>query len=82
MERAHDFQELLGVSNIVNHLSQIEYRGSGIKFAKAHNKMNNMWAKLCKLQDDEVEFNLGDYNVVSTNKNVVTSLKEGFKEAQ
>ena len=33
MERAYDFQELLGTTNIVNHLSQIEYGRNGIKSA-------------------------------------------------
>ena len=48
MERAYDFQELLGAANTINHLSQIEYGGNGIKFARVHNKMNNIWAKLHK----------------------------------
>ena len=38
--------------------------------------------KLHKLQDDEVEPNLGDYSAVSTDEDVVAALKEGFKEVQ
>ena len=82
MERAYDFQELLGAANTVNHLSQIEYGGNGLKFERAHNKMNNIWAKLHKLEGDEVEPNLGDYSAVSTDEQVITALKEGLKEAQ
>ena len=44
--------------------------------------MNNIWAKLHKLQDDEVEPNLKDYSVISTDENIVVALKEGLKEAQ
>lgn len=82
MERAYNFQELLGVVNIVNCLSQIEYGGNGIKFGRAHNKMTNIRAKLHKLHEDEVELDLGDYSAVSSNEDVVTALKEGFREAQ
>ena len=53
-----------------------------IKFARAHNKMNNIWAKLHKLEEDEREPNLGDYSVVSTNEDVVQALKQGLKDAQ
>ena len=55
MEKAYDLHELLGDANIVNHLSQIEYGGNGIKFAKEHNKMKIIWAKLHPLLEDEVE---------------------------
>jgi hypothetical protein len=82
MERAYDFNELLGAANTVNHLSQMEYGGNGLKFARAHNKMNNIWGKLHKLEVEELEPNLGDYSAVSTNDDVVTALKEGLKEAQ
>lgn len=52
----------------------------GLNFPRAHNKMNNIWAMLYKLMDREVEPNIKDYNVVSTNDDVVTPLKEGLKE--
>ena len=82
MERAYDFQELVGCANIVNHLSQIEYGHNGIKFARAHNKMKNIWAKLHPLGEGEGEPNLGDYSLVSTNEGVVKALNQGLKEAQ
>ena len=44
--------------------------------------MNNIWAKLYKLEDGEEEPNLGDYSIVATNEEVVKALKEGLKEAQ
>jgi len=82
LERSYDFHELLGCANTVNHLSQIEYGGNGIKFGRAHNKMNNIWGKLHPLQPDEVEPDLGDYTAVSTNDHVISALKEGLKDAQ
>jgi len=82
MEKTYDFQELLGATNIVNCLLQIEYGGNNIKFGRAYNKMMKIWAKLYKLGKDKVEPNLGNYNVVSSNEEVVIALKEGFKEAQ
>ena len=82
MERAYDFQELLGAANTVNRLSAIEYGSNGIRFGQAYNKMTNIWAKLHKLEEDEVEPDLVDYTTVSSNREVVTALKEGLKEAQ
>jgi len=82
MERAYDFQELLGAANTVNRLSQMEYGKNGIKFGRVNKKMTNISAKLYKLADDEVEPDLGDYSAISSNEEVVTALKEGFKEAQ
>ena len=79
MERAYDFQELLGAANTINRLSHIEYEGNGIKFGRAHNKMTNIWAKLYLLAEDEVEPDLGNYSVVSTNEEVVIALKERLK---
>ena len=66
----------------MNYLSQIEYGGNGLKFVRAHNKMTNIWAKLHKLEENEVEADLGDYSSISTNDDVITALKEGFKDAQ
>ena len=82
MERAYDFQELLGAANTVNRLSAIEYGSNGIRFGRAHNKMTNIWAKLHKFEEDKVEPDLGDYTTVSSNREVVTALKEGLKEPQ
>ena len=82
MERAYDFHELLSSANTVNHLSQIEYGGNGIKFGRAHNKMNNIWAKLHGLEEGETAPDLGDYSGVATNEAVVDALKEGLKLAQ
>jgi len=42
MKRVYDSQEFLGTANTVNHLSQIEYKENKIKFARTHNKMNNI----------------------------------------
>jgi len=82
MERAYDFQELLGAANTVNRLSQMEYGSNGLKFGRAHNKMTNIWAKLHPLSEDEVQPDLGNYRAVGTNGEVVTALKEGLREAQ
>ena len=81
MEKAYDFHELVSCANTVNHLLQIEYGGNGIKFGRAHNKMNNIWGKLHDLQDDEMKPNLGDYSAVSSNDQGVQTLKEGLKNA-
>jgi len=62
-------------------LSSSEYGRNDLKFSRAHNKMNNIWAKLHKLEGDEVELDFVDYSVVSSNENVVPTLKEGLKEA-
>jgi len=82
MERACDFQELLDATNTVNHLSQIEYRENDLKFLGVYNKMNNIWAKLHKLEGDKVELDLGDYTTISSNKDVIIALKQGLKEVQ
>lgn len=82
MERAYDFHELVSCANTLNHLSQIEYGENGMKFGRTHNKMNNIWAKMHQLQENESAANLGDYSAVHSNEEVVSALKEGLKDAQ
>ena len=82
MERAHDFYKLVSCANTLNHLSQIEYGGNVIKFGRAHDKRNNIWAKLHGLQEIEPEPNLGDYTNVAIKTLVIEALKEGLKLAQ
>jgi len=82
MERAYNFHKLVVCANTVNHLSQIEYGGNGIKFGQAHNKMNNIWGKMHELRDNEVPPNLANYTVVATDELVIEALKEGLKDAQ
>ena len=81
MERAYDFHELVSYANTLNHLSQIEYGENGMKFGRMHNKMNNIWAKMHQLQENESAANLGDYSAVHSNEEVVSALK-GLKDAQ
>jgi hypothetical protein len=50
MERAYDYQELVGCANTVNQLAAIEYGSNGLQFGRAHNKQQNMWANLHPLE--------------------------------
>jgi hypothetical protein len=60
----------------------VEYGSNGLKFARVHNKQANVWADLHPLAVGESPTNLGDYRLVSTDKNIVEALKEGLQEAQ
>ena len=44
--------------------------------------MLNIWADLHPLSKGELPCNLGDYNAIQTDADVVAALKEGMKEAQ
>ena len=81
-ERAYDFHKLVNTANTLNHISTIEYGKNGLAFKKQHNKMENVWESLHKLQASEERCNLGDYNIISTNEEVISALQEGLKEAQ
>ena len=80
-ERAYDFHELVNTANTLNHLSAIEYGENGLKFGKLHNKMENIWADLHKLENGETPCDLGDYSAVGSNDDVIAALKEGLKAA-
>lgn len=82
MERAYDFQELVGCANTVNQLAAIEYGENGLRFDRAHNKQQNIWAKLHPLQPGEAPADLGDYSSLTTDADIVLALKEGLKAAQ
>ena len=81
-ERAYDFHELVNTANTLNHISAIEYGKNGLAFKKQYNKMENVWESLHKLQAGEERCSLGDYNIISTNEEVISALQEGLKEAQ
>ena len=82
MERAYDFQELVGCANTVNQLAAIEYGENGLRFDRAHNKQQNIWADLHPLEAGQAPVDLGDYSSLTTNEDIVLALKEGFKAAQ
>ena len=82
MERAYDFQELVGCANTVNHLAAIEYGSNGLQFGRAHNKQKNMWTDLHPLERGQAPANLGDYSALATDEDFVAALKEGLKAAQ
>jgi len=72
----------LGAANTVNHFIQIEYRVNGIKFIRTYNNMKKIWTKLHLLLGDKVELDLGNYSLVSSNKQIVIALKDRLREAQ
>jgi hypothetical protein len=39
LECAYDFHELVGCTNILNHLFAIEYGDNGLQFGRVHNKL-------------------------------------------
>jgi len=82
MERAYDFQELVGCANTVNHLVAIEYGPNGLQFGRAHNKQCNIWANLHPLKHEQSLADLGDYSALNTDEDFVSALKEGLKAAQ
>lgn len=41
-ECAYDFHELVGTTNPLNHISDVEHRKDGLAFKKKHNKMVNI----------------------------------------
>jgi hypothetical protein len=81
-ERAYDFHDLVNTANTLNHISATEYGKNGLTFNKQHNKMENVWESLHKLQSGEQRCNLGDYKLVSCDAEVILALQEGLKEAQ
>ena len=82
MERAYDFQELVGCANTVNQLVAIEYAENGLRFDRAHNKQRNIWADLHPLEAGEAPANLANFSSLSTNEDIIVALREGLKEAQ
>ena len=82
LERVYDFDEVVNTTNALNCVSGVEYGENGHKFNQIHNNMENVWEKLHPMANGEVPTNLSDYNLVSTNEQVVGALKEGFRKAQ
>ena len=82
LEHAYDFHELINTANTINRLATSEYDENILKFGRVHNKMECVWESLQPLAPGEVRCDLEDYNLVSTNDDVVSALKEGFKKAQ
>ena len=82
MERAYDFQELVGCANTVNQLAAIEYGPNGLQFGRAHNKQQNIWADLHPLERGQSPADLGDYSELAKEEDLVVALKEGLKAAQ
>jgi hypothetical protein len=81
MERAYDFQELVGCANTVNQLAAIEYGPNEPQFGRAHTKQCNIWADLHPLEQGESLADLGDYSALATYEDFVSALKEGLKAA-
>ena len=82
MERAYDFQELVGCANTVNQLAAIEYGENGLQFDRAHNKQRNIWGDLHPLEPGQAPPDLANYSSLSTDADIVLALKEGLKAAQ
>ncbi len=80
-ERAYDFHELVNSANTLNHISAIEYGKNGLSFKKQHNKMENVWESLHKIQPGEQRCNLGDYTAITSNADVIAALQDGLKKA-
>ena len=80
-ERAYDFHKLVNSANILNHISAVEYGKNGLASKKQHNKMENVWESLHKLQPGEQRCNLGDYTAITSNADVIAALQDGLKEA-
>ena len=80
-ERAYDFHALVNSTNILNHISTIEYGKNVLALKKQHNKMENVWKSLHKLQPGEQQCNLGDYTVITSNVDVIAALQDGLKKA-
>ena len=78
-ERAYDFHKLLNTTNMLNHLSKVEYGHNGLKFNKQYNKMENIWAKIHPLRDHEAAADLANYGNIGTNAEVVLALHKGLK---
>jgi len=57
----YDFHKLLNTANTLNHLSEVEHLDNGLKFKKQHQKMENIWAAMHPLGDNESPCNLGDW---------------------
>ena len=72
----------MNTANTLNHISAVEYGKNGFVFKKQHNKMDNVWESLQKLESREQCCNFGDYNLIPTNAEVVLALQEGLKQAQ
>jgi len=78
-ESTYDFYELVNTTNMLNHVFTTEYRKNGLAFNKQHNKMQNVWKLLQKLQLGEELCNLGNYNKILTNVDVTAMLHKGLK---
>ena len=81
-EHTYYFHKLVNSANILNHISVVEYGKNGLALQKQHNKMENVWESLHKLQHGEQRCNLGDYKVTTPNADVIAALQDGLKEAR
>lgn len=81
-ERAYDFHQLVCTGNTLNRLTTTEYKESGLKFGRLHNKMKNVWADLHPLTADERPCDLSDYSLIDSDAEVISALQEGLAEAQ
>jgi hypothetical protein len=83
LERTYDFHELVALAHTLNHLAEIEFgHANGLQFRWAHNKMENVWARLHLLKDHEAPCDLEDYIEMGSKDDIVAALKEGLREAQ
>jgi len=80
-ECTYGFDKMLNIANTLNHMSTIEYGKNGLASKKQHNKMDNVWESLHKLQAGEEQRNLSNYNLISNNASVIAALQERLKSA-
>ena len=77
-KRAYDFHQLVSTINTLNRLIANEYKDSGLKFGRVHNKMKNVWADLHPLIAKEAPYDLSDFSLISTDLDVIEALQEGL----
>ena len=82
MERCYDFHDLVNTANTLNRLSVVEYGNNGLQFGRVHNEVENIWSALHPLLDNETLTAPGDQLGISIDLEIISALKEGFKEAQ
>lgn len=79
LKRAYDFHKVASTTNMLNHLSFIEYAENDLKFGQVPNNMEKIWASLHPLGEDEIIVDLSDYAMLFTNNDVVCALKRDLK---
>ena len=81
-ERAYNFHQLVSTANTLNRLTADEYKESGLKFGRVHNKMKNVWAQMHPLNAIETGCDLSDFALIAIDADVIATLQDSLREAQ